>query len=45
MIHPLTLGGGKRLFREGNPKSALTLVDSTPSTTGVIIARYVPANR
>ena len=45
IIHPLILGDGKRLFREGNPKSALTLVDSTPSTTGVILARYVPANR
>ncbi len=36
MIHPLILGGGKRLFREGIPKTSLTLVDSTPSTTGVI---------
>ncbi|MHB0981611.1 MAG: dihydrofolate reductase family protein [Thermoleophilia bacterium] len=45
MIHPLILGGGKRLFREGIPKTPLTLVDSTPSTTGVIRARYVPANR
>ncbi len=45
MIHPLILGDGKRLFRAGIPKSPLTLVDSTPSTTGVILARYVPANR
>jgi dihydrofolate reductase len=45
MIHPLILGGGKRLFSEGIPRTSLTLVDSTPSTTGVIRARYVPANR
>ena len=45
IIHPLILGSGKRLFREGNPKAALRLVECTPSTTGVVIARYVPANR
>jgi dihydrofolate reductase len=43
MIHPLVLGSGRRLFRDGSPKSALTLVDSTITTTGVVIARYVPA--
>ncbi len=45
LIHPLILGEGKRLFRDGIPKTSLTLVDASPSTTGVIMARYVPANR
>jgi dihydrofolate reductase len=43
MIHPLVLGGGKRLFRDGNPRATLRLVDSKPTTTGVVIARYEPA--
>ncbi len=42
MIHPLVLGTGKRLFREGAPTVSLRLVDSTVTTTGVVIASYVP---
>lgn len=42
MIHPLITGAGKRLFRDGNPKTALQLVDSVTTTTGVLIATYVP---
>jgi dihydrofolate reductase len=43
MIHPVILGKGKRLFREGAAPGALQLVDSKVSTTGVIIATYEPA--
>ncbi len=42
LIHPLVLGSGRRLFDD--PAGALTkleLVDSTTTTTGVIIATYV----
>ncbi len=39
-IHPLVLGTGSRLFAEGSPYSALKLVKSTLSTTGVILATY-----
>jgi dihydrofolate reductase len=42
MIHPLTLGSGKRLFREGNPKRPLKLVRSMTSSTGVLISTYEP---
>lgn len=42
LIHPLVLGTGGRLFREGNPTTTLTLVDSKTTTTGVIIATFVP---
>ena len=45
MIHPLVLGGGKKLFRDGNPKRALSLVDSKTTTTGVLIATYRPAEK
>lgn len=39
LIHPLVLGVGRRLFADG-PYAALRLVDSRPTTTGVIIATY-----
>jgi dihydrofolate reductase len=42
-IHPLVLGSGRRLFADGTPGATLELVDATPTTTGVIIARYRPA--
>ena len=40
MTHPLTLGQGKRLFREGTIPAAFTLVDSTVTPTGIIFANY-----
>lgn len=39
-IHPLVLGSGRRLFPGDGSYSALRLVDSKPTTTGVIIATY-----
>ena len=42
-IHPLLLGSGRRLFAEDGALTRLTLIDSQPTTTGVIIARYRPA--
>lgn len=42
LIHPLVLGSGRRLFVEGLPRTALRLVDSKISTTGVVIATYEP---
>ncbi len=42
LIHPLILGSGQKLFREGSPFAALTLVQATPTTTGVLIATYRP---
>src|SRR5262245_22737126 len=39
-ITPLVLGSGLRLFRDGAPTSAFTLVDTVNTTTGVIIATY-----
>jgi dihydrofolate reductase len=40
VIHPLVLGSGKRMFGADGARAALRLVDCTPTTTGVIIARY-----
>jgi len=42
LIHPLLLGSGRRMFPDG-AASGLELVDSVTTTTGVIIATYVPA--
>ncbi|WP_282776285.1 MULTISPECIES: dihydrofolate reductase family protein [unclassified Nocardia] len=38
-IHPLVVGAGRRLFEEVD-LGALRLIDSVPTTTGVIIATY-----
>jgi dihydrofolate reductase len=40
MIHPLVLGSGRRLFRDGGAFARLQLVDCQPTSTGVIIATY-----
>ncbi len=40
MIHPITLGTGKRLFGEGTIPAAFTLVDSFVSSNGVIFVSY-----
>lgn len=45
LIHPLVLGTGRRLFNDGAPYAALKLVKSVPTTTGVIITTYEPADR
>jgi dihydrofolate reductase len=41
-INPIVVGSGKRLFRDGSPKRPLKLVESTTSSTGVLIATYEP---
>jgi dihydrofolate reductase len=42
MVHPLLLGSGKRLFREGTGVTRLRLVDTKPTTTGVLMLTYEP---
>jgi dihydrofolate reductase len=42
-VFPLVIGSGKRLFSDGTVPAALKLVDSTISTTGVVIGTYEPA--
>jgi len=43
-IDPIVLGTGKRLFREGVPKTRLKLVGSKTSTTGVAMLTYHPSD-
>ncbi len=40
MIHPLTLGGGQRLFAEGTIPATFKVTESTVSSTGVIFVHY-----
>jgi dihydrofolate reductase len=44
MIHPVVLGSGTRLFREGTPRRPLALTETKSSTTGVLITTYRPAD-
>jgi dihydrofolate reductase len=41
MIHPVVLGKGKRLFREGTP-AKLRVIDSKTTSTGVVMVTYAP---
>jgi len=43
LIHPLILGTGRRLFREGSAYSTLQLVDNKTTPNGVVISTYIPA--
>ena len=45
LIHPLTLGKGKKLFDDGQIPAAFTLVESLVTSSGVIIANYKGAGK
>ena len=45
LVHPLVLGSGTRLFRDGGPNEALRLVDTKTTTKGVVIATYRPTDK
>jgi dihydrofolate reductase len=42
-IHPLLLGEGRRLFADDGTFAKFRLVEAKPTTTGVVIATYRPA--
>jgi dihydrofolate reductase len=44
-IHPLTLGKGKKLFDNGTIPAAFTLMESSVTPSGVIIANYKRAGK
>ena len=39
-VYPVVVGSGRRLFREGGPPRSLELVESTTTSTGVVVATY-----
>jgi dihydrofolate reductase len=45
MVHPLTLGKGKKLFTEGPIPAAFALTESVVTSSGVIIANYKRAGK
>jgi dihydrofolate reductase len=42
-VFPVVIGTGKRLFADGALPTGLSLVDSTTSSTGVVMGTYEPA--
>ena len=42
-VHPVVLGGGKKLFRDGGPAISLRLADSTTTAAGLVILTYQPS--
>ncbi|GAC1434982.1 MAG: dihydrofolate reductase family protein [Ktedonobacteraceae bacterium] len=42
MVHPIVLGSGKRLFREGSEKKVLRLVETKTFSSGIVILSYQP---
>jgi dihydrofolate reductase len=45
MIDPVVVGGGKRIFRDDGVLRPLRLVDGQVTSTGAILATYVPEHR
>jgi dihydrofolate reductase len=44
MVHPVVLGVGKRLFKDGGDRRSLELVDSKTFGTGVVSLAYRPSH-
>ena len=42
-LHPIVLGKGKKLFRDGCPKADTRLVDTRTTARGLLILRYAHA--
>jgi dihydrofolate reductase len=45
LVHPVVLGGGKRLFKEGSETTALRLVETKTFSPGVVLLTYRPAGQ
>jgi len=43
MVHPIVLGSGKKLFEDGETRTALELLESRTFSTGVVYLTYKPA--
>jgi len=44
MLYPLTLGTGRRFFRDGGDKIMLTLTSAKTTSTGLAVLTYQPAD-
>jgi dihydrofolate reductase len=45
LVHPVVVGHGKRLFKDGQALKRLNLIDSKVTRTGVVILTYQPAGQ
>ena len=45
MIHPVVVGSGKRLFKDGSDTTAMRLVDTKSFGSGVVVLTYEPAGK
>jgi dihydrofolate reductase len=43
-LHPIVLGHGKKLFRDGCPKADMRLIDTRTTSRGLVILRYALAH-
>jgi dihydrofolate reductase len=43
LLHPVVVGGGKRLFPEGAPRQSLSLASTRTLPKGLMVLSYVPA--
>jgi dihydrofolate reductase len=43
MVHPVVVGGGKRLFGDAGETRGMRLVDTKPLGSGVVVLTYEPA--
>lgn len=44
-LHPVVLGRGKRLFRDGGPYTKLRLIEARVSANGLVILSYAPDDK
>jgi dihydrofolate reductase len=42
MLHPIVLGKGKRLFRDGIDTTVMTLLNTKPFASGIVVLTYEP---
>ena len=42
LVHPIVLGGGKKLFRDGARATPMRLIDARVSTSGLVLLAYRP---
>jgi dihydrofolate reductase len=42
MVHPVVLGGGKRLFPEGTEQYKLRLLEAKAFKSGIVVLHYEP---
>ena len=45
MVHPVVVGSGKRLFRDGSDTKVLRLLETKTFSSGVVVLSYQPAQR